>query len=52
MLIGIAMNEAELRRQLDACLLDEAEMAAGPAAWALLPDPFPPLETAVAEETA
>lgn len=44
-LIGIAMNEAELRRQLDACLLDEAEMAAGPAAWALLPDPFPPLET-------
>ncbi|MDH0340824.1 zinc metallochaperone GTPase ZigA [Chromobacterium haemolyticum] len=50
-LIGIAMDEAELRRQLDACLLDEAEMAAGPAAWALLPDPFPPLETA-AEDAA
>ncbi|MFN7751610.1 MAG: zinc metallochaperone GTPase ZigA [Pseudomonadota bacterium] len=39
--IGIDLDEAAIRRQLDACLLTEAERAAGPAAWAALPDPFP-----------
>jgi len=39
--IGIDMDEASVRRQLDACLLSDAEMAAGPQAWQQLPDPFP-----------
>jgi len=39
--IGIGMDEAALRRQLDACLLTDAEMRGGPKAWARLPDPFP-----------
>ena len=39
--IGIDLDEAAIRRRLDACLLTEAEQAAGPAAWAALPDPFP-----------
>jgi G3E family GTPase len=39
--IGTGMDERALRAALDACLLDEAEMAKGPAAWAALPDPFP-----------
>jgi G3E family GTPase len=39
--IGIGMDEASLRRRLDACLLTEAEMRAGPKGWAKLPDPFP-----------
>jgi len=30
-----------LTAAFDACLLTEAELAAGPAAWASLPDPFP-----------
>lgn len=40
-LIGIGMDEAALRRQFDACLLTDGEMAAGPAAWHGFPDPFP-----------
>lgn len=40
-LIGMGMNEAALRARLDACLLDEVEMASGPSGWARLPDPFP-----------
>ncbi|WP_291295270.1 zinc metallochaperone GTPase ZigA [Elioraea sp.] len=39
--IGIDMDEAALRRALDACLLSEAAFARGPRAWARLPDPFP-----------
>jgi G3E family GTPase len=39
--IGIGMDEPALRARLDACLLTDAEWAAGPAAWARLPDPFP-----------
>jgi len=39
--IGIGMDEATLRRSLDACLLTDAEMRGGPKAWARLPDPFP-----------
>jgi G3E family GTPase len=40
--IGIGMDEAALRRDLDTCLLTRAELRGGPRAWAALPDPFPP----------
>ncbi len=40
-LIGMEMNEAELRRGFDRCLLTESELAGGPDAWASLDDPFP-----------
>lgn len=40
-IIGIAMDEAEVRAGFDACLLTDAEMALGPEGWASLPDPFP-----------
>lgn len=40
-IIGIDMDEAALRRRLDACLLTDAEMAVGIRAWRSLPDPFP-----------
>ena len=39
--IGIGMDEAAVRARLDACLLTDAEMRAGPLAWANLEDPFP-----------
>jgi G3E family GTPase len=35
------LNKEELTRRLDACLLTDIEMAAGPARWGRLPDPFP-----------
>lgn len=38
--IGQNIDFAQLRAELDACLLDDQEMAAGPQAWARLPDPF------------
>ena len=38
--IGIGLDEPALRARLDACLLDETEMAAGDVAWASYPDPF------------
>ncbi len=37
--IGIGMNEAALRRRLDACLVPEVRFQ--PKIWARLPDPFP-----------
>ncbi|MHA7684827.1 zinc metallochaperone GTPase ZigA [Cupriavidus sp. PET2-C1] len=40
-LIGIGMDESALRARLDHCLLSDAEMAQGPAAWATYDDPFP-----------
>jgi G3E family GTPase len=40
-LIGIDMDEAGLRKQLDACLVSDAEMAAGPVVWSRYTDPFP-----------
>jgi G3E family GTPase len=40
-LIGIGMDEADLRARLDACLLTESEMRYGASWWANLPDPFP-----------
>ncbi|EHL96671.1 CobW/P47K family protein [Acetobacteraceae bacterium AT-5844] len=39
--IGIGMDEAALRRELDACLLTDEELRKGQRAWARLPDPFP-----------
>lgn len=39
--IGQAMDEQEMRSQLDAALLTPEEMEAGPLGWAGLPDPFP-----------
>jgi G3E family GTPase len=50
-LIGAGMDEAALRAQLDACLLTEAEYAAGPALWSTFEDPlpeWPEVESAVA----
>jgi len=49
-LIGCGMDEAALRRMLDACLLTDTEMARGEAGWAEFTDPFAPWQTA--EETA
>ena len=39
--IGIGMDEARLRAELDATLLTDAEWRAGARAMARLPDPFP-----------
>lgn len=39
-LIGIDMNEHQLRANLDACLLSDAEMASGPEAWSTYSNPF------------
>ena len=42
MFIGADMDEAAIRRQLDACLVGDANATAMlPAEWARLPDPFP-----------
>jgi len=40
-LIGIGLDTDAWRAKFDACLLDDAEYAAGEAAWRALPDPFP-----------
>jgi len=40
-LIGTQMDETALRRDFDACLLSDTEMAQGPAAWMQYDDPFP-----------
>lgn len=40
-LIGIRMDEPELRACFDACLLTDAEMALGETAWRRFDDPFP-----------
>jgi len=52
--IGMQMDEAALRRGLDACLLSDDEMAGGAERWALLADPFPSwhVAPASAEEAA
>jgi G3E family GTPase len=42
--IGIDMDEAAVRRQLDECLLDPALLARESAAWATHANPFPELE--------
>lgn len=40
-LIGQRLDEAEIRRTLEACLLTDEEMAAGPDAWRTYADPIP-----------
>lgn len=40
-LMALGADGSALRSQIDACLLTEAEMAAGPPSWSELPDPFP-----------
>jgi G3E family GTPase len=44
-LLALDLDENLLRAQIDACLLTDAEMAAGPASWHDLPDPFPSWST-------
>lgn len=39
--IGMGVDEAALRAKLDACLLNDAEMAGGVEAWRAMHDPFP-----------
>ncbi len=39
--IGQGLNEEQARRALDACLLNERELVAGPDRWKQFPDPFP-----------
>jgi G3E family GTPase len=39
--IGVDLDRATLERRLADCLLRPDEVAAGPAAWAAMPDPFP-----------
>ncbi|MGO2393632.1 MAG: zinc metallochaperone GTPase ZigA [Halomonas sp.] len=42
--IGQNLNQTQMREALDACLLSEAELLQGMAAWKQLPDPFPAWE--------
>ncbi len=42
--IGQEMNETELRRRLDACLLDEDIASLDGAGWSERPNPFPALQ--------
>ncbi|XYI04228.1 GTP-binding protein [Sorangium sp. So ce1128] len=44
--IGVDMAREELTSDLDACLLTEEEMAAGPSGWSRFNDPFPTWEEA------
>ena len=39
--IGQGLNQEQARRALDACLLNERELIAGPDRWKQFPDPFP-----------
>ncbi len=48
--IGIGMDEDALRQRLDACLLNDEEMAMGPDGWASFEDPFPRWELVADEE--
>ena len=41
-LIGHGLDEGGQLAALDACLLDDDELALGTAGWAALPDPFLP----------
>ncbi|WER46177.1 GTP-binding protein [Cupriavidus sp. WKF15] len=45
-LVGLDLDRAALEACLDACLLTDAEMAAGADAWATYADPFPAWEDA------
>lgn len=46
--IGQHIDFAQLIAELEACLLDDAEMALGSEAWRSLPDPFGPWDTEAA----
>ena len=46
-LIGQHFDHAAVTALLDACLLSDAEMAAGPEQWSSYPDPFPAWEAAI-----
>ena len=39
--IGQELDEAAAKRALDACLLNDIELTAGPNSWVQMPDPFP-----------
>ncbi len=39
--IGVRMREADVRAELEACLLSDEELALGPAEWSLWPDALP-----------
>ena len=39
--IGQSLDEVQASRALDACLLNEKELVAGPDSWKRFPDPFP-----------
>jgi len=45
--VGIDMDEAELRAQLDSCLLTDEEMVRGPEMWQGYADPFPPWDAGI-----
>jgi hypothetical protein len=49
-LVGVDLDRNALEACLDACLLTDAEMAAGPDAWAAYADPFPAWEDAFDDE--
>lgn len=46
-MIGIEMNRAELNDELNACLLNEEEMAQGKYVWFEWEDPFPLMEMSI-----
>jgi len=46
--IGQGLEQAEVCAELDACLLNDAELLAGKASWLALADPFPSWEPAAA----
>ena len=46
--IGQHIDFAQLTAELEACLLDDAEMALGSEVWRALPDPFGPWDTEAA----
>ena len=43
--MGIKLDAAKLKAELDACLLNDSEMALGEHNWSELPDPFPSWST-------
>ena len=50
--IGQNMDAAEATAALDACLLTDAELAAGQAAWSQYTDPFPAWAPVIEEALA
>ncbi len=50
-IIGSDLDRTEIKKRLDACLLDDSEMLIGPMGWRHLPDPFPPWESDPTDET-